>query len=545
MRIINLPEGWESSTLSNAISTSGLISDGDWVESKDQDPNGSVRLIQLADIGDGDFKDKSERFMTPESASALKCTFLKSGDVLIARMPDPLGRACLFPEIGQDAVTVVDVCLIRTGTMSAISNKILAYWINSPSIRDLISANASGTTRQRITRKKLELFDIPIPPQTEQNIIADKLDSLLVQVETTKARLDRIPQILKTFRQSVLSAAISGKLTDKWRANKQYAITAKSVGELAKFVDYRGRTPKKTTSGIPLITAKNIKKGYISREPREFIADGDYDSWMTRGIPNYGDVLITTEAPMGNVANINIEEKFALAQRAICLQFNDVVNPYFASIYMQASEFQKALNENATGSTVKGIKAGLLKKIKIEFPPLGEQSEIVNCVEELFAFSDRIELQTNAALKHVNNLTESILAEAFCGELTADWRAANPELISGKNRAEALLARIKSEREEIGKQSEFKRFTVKKKTGKSMSKQIIKVVEALKEAGKPLSGQQLLSAAGYPSDSNTDQLEKFFLDIRDALKVKKPIIKVKRGDDGQDWFTLIRSGSDE
>ncbi|MDM2059987.1 restriction endonuclease subunit S, partial [Mycobacteroides abscessus] len=89
----------------------GLFVDGDWVESKDQDPDGDVRLIQLADVGDGVFRDRSSRFLTSEKAKELRCTFLEPGDVLVARMPEPLGRACIFPGVGQPAVTAVDVCI--------------------------------------------------------------------------------------------------------------------------------------------------------------------------------------------------------------------------------------------------------------------------------------------------------------------------------------------------------------------------------------------------------------------------------------------------
>ena len=217
MKEVNLPEEWALSALAKTISSDGLISDGDWVESKDQDPSGAVRLIQLADIGDGDFKNKSARFMTNERAKKLNCTYLKTGDVLVARMPDPLGRSCLFPNIDQEAVTVVDICLIRTGEKAAIDNRLMVYWINSPFFRDLISSNSSGTTRKRITRKKLEQFELPIPPLAEQKEIADRLDKLLAQVEATQARLARIPDIIKQFRQSVLAAAVSGKLTEAWR----------------------------------------------------------------------------------------------------------------------------------------------------------------------------------------------------------------------------------------------------------------------------------------------------------------------------------------
>lgn len=117
---------------------------------------------------------------------------------------------------------------------------------------------------------------------------------------------------------------------------------------------------------------------------------------------------------------------------------------------MQSSVFQQQLHENATGSTVKGIKASLLKKIKITFPPLSEQLEIVRRVEQLFAYADTIEKQVNSALTRVNSLTQSILAKAFRGELTAQWRAENPDLISGENSAAALLEKIKAERAASG-----------------------------------------------------------------------------------------------
>ncbi|HGY1172425.1 TPA: restriction endonuclease subunit S [Klebsiella aerogenes] len=325
-------------------------------------------------------------------------------------------------------------------------NKFLCYFLNQFDYHDYVN----GGTRLKLTQANMRKIPVRFAPFSEQKIIAEKLDTLLAQVESTKARLEQIPQILKRFRQAVLSAAVSGALTNAWRKNKEYQYDSLELGTLAKFIDYRGKTPTKTDSGIPLITAKNIRQGYISKEPREYIAEADYEKWMTRGIPSVGDVLITTEAPMGYIANINIEGKFALAQRAICLQFKDPINSFFASIYMQSSIFQQQLNENATGSTVKGIKASLLKKIKITFPPLSEQHEIVRRVEQLFAYADTIEKQVNNALARVNNLTQSILAKAFRGELTAQWRAENPDLISGENSAAALLEKIKAGRAASG-----------------------------------------------------------------------------------------------
>jgi len=114
------------------ILKNSLFTDGDWIESKDQDTNGEIRLIQLADIGDGVFVDKSKRYINRETSQRLKCTYLNKHDILIARMPQPLGRACIFPfEEKQSYVTAVDVCIIRPP--SNVSAKYLMYSINSPS----------------------------------------------------------------------------------------------------------------------------------------------------------------------------------------------------------------------------------------------------------------------------------------------------------------------------------------------------------------------------------------------------------------------------
>lgn len=256
------PQGWELSAIQNLTSADGLISDGDWVESKDQDPNGSIRLIQLADIGDDDFRNKSNRFMSEDKATLLNCTFLEEGDVLVARMPDPLGRACLFPGVGQPAVTVVDVCLIRVGSSSAVTNQLLKYWINSPDFRGMISENASGTTRKRITRKKLEKFEVPVPPLAEQKVIGDKLGTLLAQVENTKVRLEHIPHILKRFRQSVLAAAVSGRLTEEFRNSRGQ----KAVDDLALETRHENQYQKKMepTSSHELVLSLFPKSWAVS-----------------------------------------------------------------------------------------------------------------------------------------------------------------------------------------------------------------------------------------------------------------------------------------
>lgn len=203
-----LPEGWV--TVPFDVAAGELFTDGDWVESKDQDPSGDVRLIQLADIGDGRYLNKSARFLTSAKASELGCTFLKTGDVLISRMAAPLGRACLFPGDERPAVTVVDVCIARP--LSLIDPRWLVRAINSPQFREQISLNASGTTRARISRSNLGALQLSIPPLREQERIIAILDVLWTQIERATEVWKGASASLDEVGPSLLAKAFRGEL---------------------------------------------------------------------------------------------------------------------------------------------------------------------------------------------------------------------------------------------------------------------------------------------------------------------------------------------
>lgn len=151
----------------------------------------------------------------------------------------------------------------------------------------------------------------------------------------------------------------------------------KSLIEVATYVDYRGKTPTKTNSGRFLVTAKNIRDGFIDYEiSQEFISVKDFELVMRRGLPKLGDILITTEAPLGSVALIDRED-IALAQRVIKYRVKeDKANNLFLFQYLLSDRFQLILDLNSTGSTAKGIKGSVLHKLNVPLPPLPEQKAI-------------------------------------------------------------------------------------------------------------------------------------------------------------------------
>lgn len=193
--------------------------------------------------------------------------------------------------------------------------------------------------------------------------------------------------------------------------------------EVCSFIDYRGKTPPKTTEGIPLITAKIVKNGMIQK-PQEFIAADFYDEWMRRGTPKKGSVIFTTEAPLGEVARIQTDEKLAFAQRIIIMEPDtDLLDADYLFYALQDITLKSRIQARATGTTVIGIKSAELKKVLIDLPTLNVQKKIASI---LSALDDKIALNQQIN----NNLEQQAQAifkswfidfEPFKGVMPNDW----------------------------------------------------------------------------------------------------------------------------
>jgi type I restriction enzyme S subunit len=372
------------------------------------------------------------------------------------------------------------------------------------SIRDLAESLGTGTTFKEVSGATAKTFPFILAPLAEQKVIADKLDTLLTWVESTKARLERIPQILKRFRQSVLVAAARGELTKDWREqntlsgesdqvqsvlqsiqhrkldwineNNQHNEVARVKKRVGAFsyenvveegelpdkwnwarledvvlmvVDCHNKTAPYENNGIALVRTSNIRDGRFIWDNLRYVSEETYQYWSKRCNPEPGDVVFTREAPMGEAAIIPPDTYICLGQRTMLFRpIEDLFSAKFLLIALMDPCFKQRSESIAVGTGVKHYRVGDVSELSVPVPPVDEQTEIVRRVEQLFAYADTIEQQVQNALARVNNLTQSILVKAFRGELTEQWRKDNPDLISGDNSAEALLEKIKAELEE-------------------------------------------------------------------------------------------------
>ncbi|WP_431286775.1 restriction endonuclease subunit S [Roseateles chitinivorans] len=419
-----LPKGWGSTTVKNLAGTSGLFVDGDWVESKDQDPNGDIRLLQLADIGDGVFLDKSDRWINEEAFTRLRCTRLETGDVLIARMPDPLGRACLMPSLEKRCVTVVDVAALRVDPQVA-DNRWVMHTVNAPQLRAEISAQASGTTRKRISRGNLGGLLVPLPPESEQKRIADKIDTVLTRVDAVNTRLARVAPILKRFRQSALAAATSGRLTEDWRVlNSTSKPWRKATLEdlIEEMRNGLAAKPDESPAGRKILRISAVRPGFLDTTDHRYLTTDESSAKLYE--LRKGDLLFTryngSLEYVGVCAMVSEDlPGYVYPDKLIRVRVKaSVALPKFIELVSSAAEARLQIEGYVKSSAgQKGISGGSLRTLRMAVPPVEEQTEIVRRVETLFAFADRLEARLKTAQTSTERLTPSLLAKAFRGEL--------------------------------------------------------------------------------------------------------------------------------
>jgi type I restriction enzyme, S subunit len=291
-----------------------------------------------------------------------------------------------------------------------LNSKFLFHLMTSPAYKDFIAALSDGTNINNLKFDDLKQFVIPVPPLPEQQRIVTLLDDAFDSISIAKTNAERSLQNARAIFESHLQSVFAG-------SGEDWIDTV--IGKCIRFIDYRGKTPVKTTGGLKLITAKNVRMGYLKNSPEEFVAPESYDKWMTRGIPKCGDVLFTTEAPLANVAQLDTDEKVVFAQRIIVMQADATkLDSSFLKYMLISAPVQQRIREKGTGATVQGIKASLLKLIEISFPAsVEEQRRIVAQLDEVSQETQRLESIYQQKLSAVDELKKSLLHQAFHGSL--------------------------------------------------------------------------------------------------------------------------------
>jgi type I restriction enzyme S subunit len=392
-----------------------VFADGDWVESKDQSTEG-IRLIQTGNIGFGFFKDKEDksRFVSNETFKRLKCTEIFAGDLLVSRLPDPVGKSCIIPEINSRMITGVDCTILRPKDF--LNSNFLCYYQMSQNYLKDVYKGISGSTRQRISRKNLGLIEVPIPPLKEQQRIVAILDEAFAKIDKAKANAEQNLKNVKELFESYLQGVFENK-GDDWEEKRLNEITNK-IGS--------GATPKGgnesyKSEGISLIRSMNVHDFEFRVKNLAFI-DEQQAKELNNVTLQEDDVLLNITG--ASIARCCIIPKEYLPARvnqhvSIIRAKKEIIDPVFLN-QLLASKFYKdqLLFTGEQGSTRQAITKAQLEVFKVSYPKsLSEQQILLQKINKISLETKRVKSIYEQKINDLEELKRSVLQKAFSGEL--------------------------------------------------------------------------------------------------------------------------------
>lgn len=445
----NLPDSWAECKFGEVAT----IHNGYAFATKDFKRDNGVPLIKQSQLN-GDRVDLSKCvFLDKKFLETKKDFVLKKGDVLIG-MSGSVGKMCLydldFPALQNQ----------RTGKVVPLSDKLLnkkLFWYFLSTIERILLEKGKGLGVANVSAKDIEDLTFNLPPLPEQHRIVAKLDAVMQKIESNKRRLEQKPKLLKRFRQSVLAAAVSGKLTNKIEGENLPESWKELFGkDVFEFITSgsRGWAEYYADEGKLFIRVTNLDFDTIkinSSPAKNKFVNPPQNAEGTRTKVKPNDILISITGDVGMVGLVENNFEEAYINQHVCLaRPKKGFNSKFIAYYISAKNGgRKYFDEAKKGATKSGLVLGDIKALPIPCPPHEEQVEIIKQVEQLFAFADKLESRYTKAKKMLDQLPQSILAKAFRGELVPQDPNDEP--------ASVLLERIRKEKEKMNGEKKSKK----------------------------------------------------------------------------------------
>ena len=443
-----LPKGWKEDSLENLFQTIDGDRGKNYPKRNDYLNEGYCLFLSTKNVRVDGFDFKNQVFISKEKQELLRNGTLERGDLVLTTR-GTLGNVGLYDKnIPFEIVRINSGMLILRKKVEELNGQFYKLYITSPFFKNQTELKRTGTAQPQLPSGILKKFVLPVPPILEQKRIVQKLDALLGIVKTAQERLDKIPDILKRFRQSVLGQAVSGKLTEEWRKENKVKIGAKVKIDNITEVVTKGASPKwqginyvndYDDNSILFITSENVSNFKVIESKYKYL-ELAFNDKQKRSILKKGDIL--TNIVGGSIGRTSIWNSNLRANinQAVCLirLKKNVCLPEYLEIYLNSNLGLEAIFANVVDVARANVSLGTIKNISLDLPRVEEQKEIVRQVKSLFTLADRIEARYQAINAKVKTLPQAILAKAFRGELVPQDPNEEP--------ASVLLERIKAER---------------------------------------------------------------------------------------------------
>ena len=428
-----LPEGWAWTTLGQ------ITRDCD---QRVPDTNDEFRYVDIASVDRQSKAITAPQTLLGKEAPSRARKEIRHGDVLVSMTRPNLNAVAMVPEDLDRQIASTGFDVLRA---SEVDPRWVFNAVRSQDFVERMSSLVQGALYPAVRSKDVRGYELPLAPLPEQKRIADKLDSVLARVDACRDRLDRIPALLKRFRQAVLAAATSGRLTEDWRDGAAASWEEVRLSDIGQFgrgkSKHRPRNDPRLYGGpYPFVQTGDVggSGGIIRSHSQTYSEFGLAQSKLWPA----GTLCITIAANIADTAILSYPSCFP---DSVVGFIPDSAKCHALFVKWAIDVMKEDLERFAPATAQKNINLGVLSEVTFNLPPLAEQHEIVRRVETLFAFADRLEARCAAARKQAGQLTPALLAKAFRGELVPQDPADEPaaELLKrlAARRAEAPKAR--------------------------------------------------------------------------------------------------------
>ncbi|MBS1507976.1 MAG: restriction endonuclease subunit S [Bacteroidetes bacterium] len=456
-----LPKGWSAQRLDELAENSEYpIGDGDHGQIKpSMYQSDGIPYIRVSDMGWGTLDLSKVVYISNEVHKQNLKSKLKPGDVLIAKTGATIGKCCIVPDDVTEANTTSSVGKISLNHELYLP-KLLLYYFLTLEFKEFMWSISERTAQPGFNNRDIKLFSIPVPPPNEQKRIVAKLDKLMEKIDRSRARLERIPKILKRFRQSILSAAVTGKLTEEWRG-KNGIVEEWQLHRLSDLVDVIGGYAYKSGTFLEkgnnqVLRIGNIKPYEINFDYSPVYVDNELAEDTDKFRVQENDILLSMTGTKYKrdygyacIARKDSKNSF-INQRVSIVRVKKDMDPNYLLHWLQTDAFKNQFFSGETGNVNQGnVGMSGIKDSVIELPSQPEQFEIAATINRLFELANKIEARYNKAKAQLDRLPQALLAKAFRGELVPQDENDEP--------ASVLLERIKRDR---GTYKKIKKYTI-------------------------------------------------------------------------------------
>lgn len=508
-----LPNGWVIARLEDLVTDpKSDIVDGPFGSNLKASEyiNEGAPIIRLQNVKSNRFLDKNIRFISADKALELDRHNFQAGDIVITKLGDPLGEACVVPSHLEKGVIVADIVRARIDEMM-LNKMFIIYAINSESCQNQFKKATKGTTRPRVNLSHIRQLQIHLAPRDEQDRIVNEIEKQFTRLDAGISALKRIQTNLKLYRASVLQSAFKGRfIKNRKGSGFSGALPTKQIQEIADVTT--GATPQKsnasywTNGKVPWVTSGELNKLHIEK-PTNYITEKALDETNCKVFPKE-TLLIAMYGEgktRGKCSELLIEAATNQAIAAIILKKSYKESKKFIKWFLVKNYVD--MRKLSTGGVQPNLNLSKVKTARLPFPSVVEQQETVLEIERRFSMIEELETLIDHSLKRSERLRQSILKQAFQGKLVFQDPNNEP--------ADELLKRIKSQREKktiekkLKKASAFKRRAAMKHKDKKRKS----IYEITLAAGKSMQVETLFSDSGFNEDNIDDFYEELKVEI--------------------------------